>query len=63
MVLYRVLIKLCPYQAKIIAGDDSLFNIPVEVHSRVSFSQLRNGLCTKCMYSLIIHERYNIKLT
>ena len=35
---------------KIIAGDDSLFNTPVEVHSRVSFSQLRNGLCTKCMY-------------
>ena len=42
---------------KIIAGDDSLFNIPVEVHSGVSFSQLRNGICTKCMYSLIIHER------
>ena len=38
---------------KIIAGDDSLFNIPVEVHSRVRFSQLRNGLCTKCMHSLI----------
>ena len=42
---------------KIIAGDDSLFNIPVEVHSRVSFSQFRNGVCTKCMDSLIIHER------
>ena len=25
---------------KIIADDDSLFNIPVEVHSRVSFSHL-----------------------
>ena len=35
---------------KIIAGDDSLFNIPVEEHSGVSFSQLRNGLCTKCIH-------------
>ena len=34
---------------KNIAGDDSLFNIPVDVHSRVSFSQFRNGLCTICM--------------
>ena len=36
---------------KIIAGDDSLFNIPVKVHSRVSFSQFRNGyvqnVCTQ----------------
>ena len=45
------------FRNKIIAGDDSLCNIPVEVHSRVSFSQFRNGLCTKCMYSTIIHER------